>query len=302
MAFVLQESQFIANGAATISGNGTVAFGKEEVSASVQGADLSFFEIANLKIEHGRLFTESEADERKKVVVLGSAVATELNEENPQTLVGEIISVAKKKVEVIGILEENGSSFGPFSYDDTVFSPFSTAERHLLGKDIQARLMFLAEEVDVLPFAQEELTELLRENHKLKANKEDDFRVRDAGSMVASAQDSTEAMTLLLTGVATIVLIVSGIGIMNVMFVTVAERTKEIGIMKAIGAKQRDILFQFLLEAVILSLIAGVIGICLGQLVIPLLKSFEAIFSITGVVLSFVSRFWWEYFSVFTRH
>lgn len=287
VAFVLENAQFINNGTATISGNGTYSLGKEETTASIQGSDMNFFEIANLEIEYGRFYTEEELKNRKKVIVLGSGVATELNEENPESLIGEMISVAKKKTEVIGILKENGSSFGPFSYDDTGFAPFSTAERSYLGKNIQVRLMFLAKEVDVLLFAQEELTTLLRENHKLKANKEDDFRVRDAGSMVASAQDSTETMTMLLTGVATIVLIVSGIGIMNVMFVTVAERTKEIGIMKAIGAKQKDILLQFLLEAIILSTVAGLIGIFLGQLTIPLLKSFEAIYSFTGVALSF---------------
>lgn len=285
--FVLENAQFINQATAIISGKESFSFGKEETNASIQGSDINFFEIANLEIEYGRIYTAEEIKNRKKVVVLGSGVATELNEENPKALIGKMISIAKKKTEVIGILKENGSSFGPFSYDDTGFAPFSTTERNYLGRNTQVQLMFLANEVDVLPFAQEELITLLRQNHKLKDSKADDFRVRDAGSMVASAQDSTQTMTMLLTGVATIVLIVSGIGIMNVMFVTVAERTKEIGIMKAIGAKQKDILIQFLLEAIILSMLAGIIGILLGQLMIPLLESFEAIYSFTGVVLSF---------------
>jgi len=286
LPFVLAKSQFVENGTASISGNTTVSLGKENENVSLMGVTTNYFEISNLNVAYGELLTEAQDSSRAKVVVLGYAIAETLFG-TPESAVGQSVTLGRRKFDVIGVLEENGSSSFGTSYDDSLYAPFSTAEKSVLGDKAQIRLVFLGREIETLSFAEEEIITLLREKHKLRDGKEDDFRVRDPGSMVASAKESTATMSFLLTAVATIVLIVSGIGIMNVMFVTVAERTKEIGVLKAIGAQQKDILEQFLLESVILSLVGGIIGIILGQLTIPLLNDYGAEYSFSAILLGF---------------
>ena len=284
---VLTNAQFVEDGTASISGNITISVGKESEGASLIGVTSNFFDLSNLDIAYGELLTKEQNSSRAKVVILGYTLAETLFG-TPEMAVGEMVSIGSRKFDIIGILAENGSSSFGISYDDSLYTPFSTAEKSVLGDKAQIRIVFLGRDVETLAFAEEEITALLREKHKIREGKEDDFRVRDPGSMVASAKESTNTMSFLLTAVATIVLIVSGIGIMNVMFVTVAERTKEIGVLKAIGAKQKDILEQFLLESVILSLIGGMIGIILGQITIPLLKEYGAEYSLSAVFLGFV--------------
>ncbi|MCF7917602.1 ABC transporter permease [Candidatus Gracilibacteria bacterium] len=286
---VLSEASLIEKGTAMYRGNGDVSAEGNSGSYTVMGTPANFFDYSNLDFIAGEPFSPSQADNRGRVVVLGYAVAAELFGEgfDPASLLGETVAVAGKKMDVIGVLESNGRSAGFLSYDDSVFIPYSTAEKVILGDRGSVTLFFNAYTVEELTLAQEELTQLLRANHRLKASQEDDFSVRDPGSMVASAEATGAALTFLLTAVSAIVLLVSGIGIMNVMFVTVAERTKEIGVLKAIGAKQKDILTQFLLEAVMLSTLGGLIGVVLGNGVIPFLKDYQAMYSVQAIVLGF---------------
>ncbi len=286
--YVLSRANFVVNGTAMISGNTTVSAGKENQSTSVLGINSKFFDIANLSIGQGELITDAMEREHQKVVVLGYTLAETLfGEGNAFQAVGQPVTVARRKFTIIGVLAENGASSFGTSYDDAVYTPFSVAEKTVLGGNAQVRLTFLGREVETLELAEEEITTLLREKHRLRDSQEDDFRVRDPGSIVSSAKETTSTISFLLTSVATIVLIVSGIGIMNVMFVTVAERTKEIGVLKAIGAKKQDILSQFLLESVILSVSGGIIGIILGQTIIPLLQEYGAVRSLSAVLLGF---------------
>ena len=292
IGYVLQRSNYIEDGAALIQGSVATTYGKISESINITGSEPKMFDIANLRISIGKLFTDKDVSDRERVAVLGQNILETLFEElPPEQVIGKTIKVANKQMEIIGVLEGNGSSFGPgASYDDSIFIPYSTAEINILGKTARVTLSFLAKDVDFLVLAMDEIRSLLRTSHKLKDGAADDFRMFDAGSMVSSAQDSADIMTILLTSVAAIVLIVSGIGIMNVMFVTVSERTKEIGIMKAIGAKQEDILAQFLLESIILSLIGGSVGIIIGQITIPILNHFEnwyVLSSTTGVLIAF---------------
>ena len=284
--YVLTESQFIVNGSASVSGNMSVSFGKETESASVLGVTENFLNIANLKLLVGRDFTLEDNKNRERIFIIGHTLAETLFGEAELAL-DQMVKINNRQLQVVGVLKENGSSTFGTSYDDAVYLPFSTAEKNVLGKNARIQLMFLAKEVELMALAEEELGVLLREKHKLRASQEDDFRVRDPGSMVASATESSATLSFLLVAVATIVLIVSGIGIMNVMFVTVAERTKEIGIMKAIGAQQKDILMQFLLESVILSIAGGLLGILLGLSVIPFLTTYGAVQNFNGVILGF---------------
>lgn len=284
--YVLENAQFVVSGNGSVSGTASVANGGDSESVSLIGITTNFFDVSNLEIGFGSDMPIEDYLSRNKKVILGYTIAETLFED-PALAVGEVVTLSKRKYDVVGVLKENGSSSFGTSYDDTVYVPYDTAAKNILGRSARMRLVFLGKNVDVLPFAEAEITELLRTNHKLKDGKEDDFRVRDPGSMVASAKESTSTMSFLLTAVATIVLIVSGIGIMNVMFVTVAERTKEIGVLKAIGAKQQDILMQFLAESVILSIVGGMIGILLGQAVIPFLENYGAVYSLSAVLLGF---------------
>jgi len=277
----------LATGA--IQGNASISYGATSASLSIVGSDLDYYKISNLELSAGRLITEDELQNKDKVAILGSGAAETLFPDG-QNPIGAVILISSKKLEVVGVFNEVGTSIGPMRVDDSVFIPYTTAQKSILGNEGSVMLNVQADSVDNVELATEELTNILREEHKLKESQEDDFRVMDAGSMVGAAQESAQLMSILLTLIAAITLLVSGIGIMNVMFVTVAERTKEIGIAKAIGGKQGDILSQFLLESVILSTIGGLIGIIIGQAAIPIISSFDLISlssSITGPLLGF---------------
>ncbi len=173
---------------------------------------------------------------------------------------GKTVNIGKKKVEIIGIFGKSGTSLGPITYDDTIFLPYGTTQQ-IIGSASTPRLVMLAKDIDSIGSAIAEIGDILREAHRLKPSDIEDFRAVDQGSKVVAAKASSSTMTLLLTGVAIIVLVVSGIGIMNVMFAGVAERTKEIGILRSIGIKTGDILNIFLYESVILSISGGIVGV-----------------------------------------
>ena len=287
---IREKAEHIALATGIIQGNSAVSYESNESSFSVVGTDLDFFEISKQEIVGGRIFTKEEADSKDKLIILGSDVVESLYEDESQ-VVGSMVTINGKKLEVIGYFAETGGSLGRTSKDEAVYIPYQTAESSILGsKGGWVMLTLEADEVDNVAIATEEITQILRTEHKLKDSQEDDFRIMDAGSMVGAAQDSASLMSAVLTLVAAITLLVSGIGIMNVMFVTVAERTKEIGIAKAIGGKQGDILTQFLLESIILSMIGGLIGVAIGQSAIPIISNLNLMAmssSATGPILGF---------------
>lgn len=271
---IRENAQNISIVTGVVQGSATISYGSNEESYQLIGTDLDFFKISQFELAGGRMFTEEEIDSKDKLVILGSDVAEALYEEG-DIIVGSTINIGGKKLEVIGYFKETGGSMGRMSKDEGVYVPFQTAQSSILGeRGAQTMLTMEASSVDNVTAATEEVTAILREEHNLKDSQEDDFRIMDAGSMVGAAQESAELMTTVLTLVAAIVLLVSGIGIMNVMFVTVAERTKEIGIAKAIGAKQGNILSQFLFESVFLSIIGGAVGIILGQVAIVFISKY----------------------------
>jgi len=268
-----------------ITGNSSVSYGSVSKNYSVTGVDINYFSVSNLKIQSGRAITQADLDSNAMVTVLGSTAVTNLFPE---------VTVGGKKLTVIGVLNKSGSRMGPMSVDESVVVPVTTAEKSLLGSKGQVMINVQASSVDNVATVSKDITSVLRTEHKLKTNAADDFRLMDAGSMVSTAQDSASLMSTLLTCIAAITLVVSGIGIMNVMLVTVAERTKEIGIAKAIGGKQSDILSQFILESIILSTLGGLIGIIIGQIAIPIISYFKITTvsaSITGPIIGFSFSF-----------
>jgi putative ABC transport system permease protein len=276
-----------------ITGNSSVSYGSVSKNYSVTGVDINYFSVSNLKLQSGRAITQDDIDTNAMVGVLGSTAVTDLFPDG-QNVLGSEVTVAGKKITVIGILNKTGSRMGPMSVDDSIVVPVTTAEKSILGSKGQVMINVQADSVDNVATISADITSVLRTEHKLKTDAADDFRLMDAGSMVATAQASANLMTILLTVIAGITLLVSGIGIMNVMLVTVAERTKEIGIAKAIGGKQSDILSQFILESVILSTLGGLIGIIVGQIAIPIISYFKIMTlapSITGPLIGFSFSF-----------
>ncbi|MBT3948897.1 FtsX-like permease family protein, partial [Candidatus Parcubacteria bacterium] len=290
---IRQKVEHVGDTTAFVTGNTSVSYEKESSSFSLFGTHDNFFSITNLDLETGRFLTLEENEKRARVGVVGAGLIETLFGEDVdvEELIGKSVTLSGKKIEIVGVLNKNGgSAMGKMSYDDAIYIPYSTAEKTILGESAQITISVLMESVDYVKTGVEDITAVLRVEHKLSSTQNDDFRIFDPGSIVGAAQDSANTMSLLLIAVATIVLIVSGVGIMNVMFVTVAERTKEIGIAKAIGAKQEDVLSQFLLESIILSVGGGLVGVVVGQIAIPILNHFEGWYvlpSFFGVILSF---------------
>ncbi len=286
---IIENCPNISEATAVIQSTMAVSFESESGSFNIMGIESNYFEMSSVDVAEGRLIINEDIEGNERVAILGSDVVETLFFEKDE-IIGQNIKINGKTLEVVGIVEETGRSMGKNSLDDAIYLPNTTAEKSVLGSNSSVMIFTVASGVENIEIASEEIVKALREEHGLRDSQGDDFRIMDAGAMVGAAQDSAELMTFLLTSVAAIVLLVSGIGIMNVMFVTVAERTKEIGISKAIGGKQGDILGQFLLESVILSMIGGLLGIVVGSLAIPILSKLDIMalaFSWTGLLIGF---------------
>jgi putative ABC transport system permease protein len=288
-AQLLLSADHISSATGAIQGNASVSYGSTDKSYGVVGVDANFISISNLTIEQGRGIEVDDIDNKTTVAVVGSTVVSDLFSDGTSPI-GAEITVGGKKIEIVGVLKKLGSRIGMITVDSAVIIPSTTAEKSILGSQGQVMITTTVDNVDNTAAATSSIISILRTEHKLKTTQENDFQIMDAGSMVAAAQESAKTMTALLTAIAAITLLVSGIGIMNVMFVTVAERTKEIGIAKAIGGKRTDILSQFLLESVILSMVGGLIGMGIGQGAIPVISYFNWISmasSWTGPIIGF---------------
>jgi putative ABC transport system permease protein len=286
---ILDNTTHVKTAVGSMQGKATVSYNSDSSSLTVIGSTAGYFDASSLKLASGRFFTDQETTDNAKVAVLGSGVLSTFSMDSA-SIVGQTVTIAGKPFDVIGVLQEKGTSMGPFRVDDSIIIPDTTAEKSVLGTQGMVMLNTQIDSVDNVGIATSEISVALRTEHKLKDTQEDDFNMMDAGSMVSSAEASASLMSTVLTLIAAITLLVSGIGIMNVMFVTVAERTKEIGIAKAIGGKKGDILSQFLLESIILSAIGGLIGILIGQIAIPVISYFNLMamsVSASGPILGF---------------
>ncbi len=281
----------IATAVPQLSGRVQMQYNGQSSNLSVLGTTPDIQTLASLVLIKGRFFTDEENTQHAKVAVIGAIVAEELFGDRNADVVGKSIIVGRKEFEVIGLLEYKGGSVGPTTIDDSIFTPYDSAYRYILGINGRFNMNAQARDVKLIDQAVEEISVALRESHGLKPGMNDDFRVRDMGTTVASAVNSSRTMSILLASIGIIVLLVGGIGIMNIMYVTVTERTKEIGIRKAIGAQSEYILFQFLLEACILSIVGFIVGTVGSFGVYFLLRQFgiSAILVWWSYLLSFVS-------------
>lgn len=259
----LREAQTVQYVSPVIQAAGQVIASGKNWSTSVRGVSTTYLEIRDWPLEQGRFFTDKDLRSRKKVAVLGETVVEELFGEF-QNPVGAKIRIRNIPFTVIGVLSEKGQNMMGMDQDDTILTPSTTALYRMSDGKTVNMIMASAVSAELVEDAQKEITALLRDEHRLKANEEDDFSVRSQTEIVNTATTITGVLTMLLGAIAGVSLLVGGIGIMNIMLVSVSERTREIGIRMAIGARGGDVLTQFLIESVILSMIGGAIGIVAG--------------------------------------
>ncbi|WP_432408809.1 ABC transporter permease [Wukongibacter sp. M2B1] len=272
------EIEGVSEVAPVISGNITAKFGTESLSVSLNGIDDAYMSVNDYNIEYGRAVVPLDIDNREKVAVLGSYIVEELfGDINP---VGEYIKIDGTRFKVVGVLKSKGSSMGASS-DEVIFIPISTAERFL--KITRIRTIYIqADSPESVTTAQENIEASLLERLD---NDDSLYRVFNQTQILETIEEVTKSTSLMLGGIAAISLLVGGIGIMNIMLVSVTERTREIGIRKAIGAKRRDVLTQFLIESSVISGIGGVIGIIISYLSVYVLKRTFGMSAVTPIYI-----------------
>ena len=282
----------VKNVSPMIRGVAQVVYGNQNWSTGIMGTSPEMIEIRGWTLSSGRPFTEQELDGAAKVCVLGKTVADNLlGGIDP---VGQIVRIQKIPFTVVGVLTPKGQTTWGQDQDDIVFVPLTTAQRQLFGQAFPGMVRNIAVQAwgpDEVKQVETQMIELLRQRHRIQPNQDDDFSVRDLTEMMSSREASANVMSLLLGSIASISLIVGGIGIMNIMLVSVTERTREIGIRIAVGAKSQDILLQFLIESLILSLMGGIMGIGIGMIGTIVLSSFTQwpiLFSTAAIFLAFL--------------
>ena len=265
---IRNSSSHIKTTAPEVRTNQTVAYDGNSMSTTVQGCTVDFPSVRNYQVALGRFFVEEEIQHRRRVAVIGSYVADELfPNSNP---LGAIIKAGRLRLEVIGVLAEKGQS-GFSNSDDLVLAPLTTVQQKLIGsKDYQA-IYIQVENEEFMERTYDQVFTTLLKHYK----DEEKFNLRNQAEILATVQESSQTFTFLLAGIAAVSLLVGGIGIMNIMLVSVTERIREIGIRKAIGARKEEILSLFLIEAVMLSLSGGLIGILLGCLAAKVMANFS---------------------------
>lgn len=249
----------------SVNSSGQFVNGNNNYPSTVYGITPDYLDIRKLKVKDGAMFTEHDIKSAAKVCVLGKTVADNLfpNGEDP---VGRVIRFGKIPLTVIGLLESKGTNSMGMDQDDVVLAPYTTVMKRMLAIDYLQGLFASAADESKTDETIDEITEILRSQHKIKDGDEDDFEIRSQQELSEMMNSTSDMMTVLLACIAGISLLVGGIGIMNIMFVSVTERTREIGLRMSIGARGVDILSQFLIEAIIISVTGGVIGIIIGLL------------------------------------
>ncbi len=280
----LKRESSIIGAAPEVRGQAKIVYENNDATVTFTGTTESFFSIRNFKTTKGRSFTDSDVDSLNRVAVLGSEIAKTLfGERDP---VNKTVRLKNTTFRVIGVLETKG--LGPFGVDqdNLVLIPISIAQKQMLGIDFYNVITVQAADTYNIEFTQARITSVLRQNHHITDPDKDDFTIRTQADALSLLGDITNILKVFLTSIAFISLLVGGIGIMNIMLVSVVERTKEIGLRKALGATNGDILQQFLLEAVIITFLGGAIGIFLGSLFTVLLYFVLANFLPTGWVFA----------------
>ncbi|MDB4907650.1 MAG: MacB-like periplasmic core domain protein [Gemmatimonadetes bacterium] len=241
-----------------------VTYLNKNTSTSIVGTSPNYLTVRNYKLASGRMFTSQEDEGKQRVAVIGPAVATNMGYETADALLGESLRIRGLQFQVVGVLESKGQA-SPFGNpDDQILIPISTARFRVMGTDRLRSISVLAPNEEKIPDAMADIQKILRREHRLRQGAADDFQMRSQADFLNTLGETTQVFTYLLSGIAGVSLLVGGIGIMNIMLVSVTERTREIGIRKALGATKPNILLQFLIEAVVLCCLGGIVGIVVG--------------------------------------
>ncbi|WP_018305083.1 ABC transporter permease [Desulfitobacterium hafniense] len=249
--------------APVVNTNAQVVYGTGNTSTSVMGTTAEYADVRSIKIAQGRFITEEDITKSARVAVVGPTVVENLFGDANADIIGKNIKLNNIPYQVVGVTVSQGSS-GMTNNDDMIYAPISSVQSRLVGSKSVRQIYIEAESAQLMTEAQDQVTYALQLAHKIQSGQENDFTITNQAEVLESMEEISQTMTLLLGGIAGISLLVGGIGVMNIMLVSVTERTREIGIRKAIGAGEGDILFQFLIESVVLSLIGGMLGILLG--------------------------------------
>ena len=256
-------------------GTGAVIGGEleEEIDYTIVGVTEDYQQISNLELLQGEFITADDQEDKTKVCVVGYSLAKEIFG-SAYAAYGDVLSIEGKTYEVVGVLSSMGTVSSGISPDDAIYIPYSTAVKYVFGNSAEPKITAVAENVNDVQTVMDNIKTVLSENYP-----NGNFTLTDAGSKMEAATTSANTLSMLLIAVASIVFIVGGIGIMNVLFVSVKERTQEIGILKALGCSKREILLEFLLEAVFISTLGGILGVAAGYLLVPLVR-------LTGMTVS----------------
>jgi putative ABC transport system permease protein len=276
----------------SVNSRGQVVYANKNWNTQISGTGADYPDIRSWPVEQGVYFDDTMVKAAAKVCVLGSEVNKNLFEGADP--IGQVIRIKKIPFKVLGVLKSKGESGGFFNRDDMIAIPYTTCMRRLAGIDYVNSIDISAVSSDETPEAKSQIEILLRDRHKIMPGSDDDFNVRNMSDVAETAAESTNIMTILLGSIAGISLLVGGIGIMNIMLVSVTERIREIGIRMAVGARERDILLQFLAEAIVLSLLGGIVGIGFGygasKLIgkIQIFSQFKTVVSLGSVLMAFL--------------
>ena len=257
------ECVYLSGISPNVSSSGQLVSGNSNYPSSVTGVGLDYLDIRQLKIEEGEMFTETDIHTSAKVCVIGKTIADNLFPDGSDP-VGRTIRFNQVPFRVVGVLQSKGYNSMGMDQDDIVLAPYTTVMKRLLAVTYLEGIFASALSEDMTDYATEEITRILRREHKLKEGQEDDFDIRSQQELSEMLNTTTDLMTTLLACIAGISLVVGGIGIMNIMYVSVTERTREIGLRMSVGARGVDILSQFLIEAILISVTGGVIGVLAG--------------------------------------
>ena len=261
----------------------------ENINTTVVGATANFPTVKRFTIEHGRFFTKGEDEARERYAVLGSEIPNMLSA-NPAALIHQEIAIRGITFEIIGVMAPKGAAGSWQNPDEQIVIPLNTARYRVFGSDRLRQITVEVRQGASLEAGMVDIESVMRRQHKIRPGGENDFRIRNAQEVLATQQATTQIFTTLLASIAAVSLVVGGIGIMNIMLVSVTERTREIGVRKALGATRRNILFQFLVEALVLCLAGGIIGISLGVWVTTILakaNGWNTLISTESVVVAF---------------
>lgn len=287
---IVNQGEYITDVSPEVSSSGQVIFGANNAPTSAYGVNPSYLDIRKYVVAEGSMFTDSDVKTSAKVCVIGQTVVDNLftNGEDP---IGQTIRFNKIPFTVIGVLESKGDNTMGQDQDDMILAPYTTIMKRVLAITYIQSIAASAVSEDATEDAIASIEDILRQQHKIASGAEDDFNVRSQKELISMMSSTTDMMTILLACIAGISLLVGGIGIMNIMYVSVTERTREIGLRMSIGAKGRDILMQFLIESILLSVTGGIIGVILGissAYIVNMVMAWPIDIELYTIVLSFV--------------